>query len=112
MIRGTFNSESVNFMDELAQIQKEIESLQKKAEEIVSLKKTEIIEEIKDKIKAYGLTAKDLGLSSSERDGNKGLLVPIKYRKDKNTWTGRGKKPRWVVDHLAQGGTMEDLLVK
>lgn len=28
------------------------------------------------------------------------------------TWTGRGKQPRWVVDALAKGKKIEDLLIK
>lgn len=27
------------------------------------------------------------------------------------TWTGRGKQPRWVVDLLAKGKTLESLLI-
>lgn len=25
------------------------------------------------------------------------------------TWTGRGRKPRWVVDHLNKGGKISDI---
>ena len=27
-------------------------------------------------------------------------------------WTGHGRRPRWVLDHLAQGGNLEDLKKK
>lgn len=27
-------------------------------------------------------------------------------------WTGRGRKPRWVEAHLAQGGALEDLEIR
>lgn len=27
------------------------------------------------------------------------------------TWTGRGRKPRWVTESLEQGKSMEDLLI-
>lgn len=27
------------------------------------------------------------------------------------TWTGRGRKPQWVADHLAAGGNIDDLRV-
>jgi DNA-binding protein H-NS len=28
------------------------------------------------------------------------------------TWTGRGKKPKWVVDALAGGRNIDDLLIR
>jgi DNA-binding protein H-NS len=34
----------------------------------------------------------------------------VKYRsKDGKEWSGRGRKPAWVVDHLNAGGKIEDL---
>lgn len=40
--------------------------------------------------------------------------VAIKYRnpQDSNqTWTGRGRQPKWVVEFLANSGTLEQLAV-
>lgn len=37
--------------------------------------------------------------------------VAVKYRKEDNTWTGRGKRPAWVTQHLENGGTLDELLV-
>ena len=37
-----------------------------------------------------------------------------KYRHPENaalTWTGRGRKPRWVTDHLAKGGALDALAI-
>lgn len=28
------------------------------------------------------------------------------------TWTGRGRKPKWVEDQLANGKSLDDLLIK
>ncbi|MCH8490128.1 MAG: H-NS histone family protein [Oceanicaulis sp.] len=28
------------------------------------------------------------------------------------TWTGQGRKPKWVVEHIKQGGELEDLRIK
>lgn len=38
----------------------------------------------------------------------------IKYRNPGNsqeTWTGRGRQPRWVVSHLENGGSIDQLSV-
>ena len=38
--------------------------------------------------------------------------LPVKYRDDNgNTWTGRGKKPTWLVSALAGGALLEDFAV-
>lgn len=28
------------------------------------------------------------------------------------TWTGRGRKPKWIEEHLAAGGKLEDIEIK
>ncbi|WP_024891396.1 H-NS family nucleoid-associated regulatory protein [Luteimonas huabeiensis] len=41
--------------------------------------------------------------------------VPPKYRNPANkaeTWTGRGKHPRWLAAELAKGKKIEDFLIK
>jgi len=41
--------------------------------------------------------------------------VEPKYRNPLNaeeTWTGRGKQPRWVQEKLSRGITLEDMLIK
>lgn len=40
--------------------------------------------------------------------------VAPKYRNpndDTETWTGRGRKPTWMVEHLASGGTFEQVII-
>lgn len=98
-------------MNDLEKLQSEIASLQKQAEQLIAQQKAEVIEEVRSKIKLYGITLKDLGLSdkSSQRAG---IVVPIKYRQGDQTWTGRGRQPKWVEDFLAAGGKLEDVLVK
>lgn len=43
-----------------------------------------------------------------------GSKVAPKYRNPSDrstTWTGRGRKPRWVEDYLAGGGTLDQLRI-
>ena len=38
----------------------------------------------------------------------------IKFRNPSNrseTWTGRGRQPRWIMAHLQQGGSLEELSI-
>src|SRR5690606_38973315 len=44
-----------------------------------------------------------------------GRKVPPKYRNPANpkeTWTGRGKQPRWLAAYTAKGKKVEDFLIK
>lgn len=98
-------------MDDLKKIQDEIVNLQKQANSLIAQRKAEAIDDIKAKIKAFGITLKDLGLvdKSSSRVG---IPVPIKYQLNDQTWTGRGRQPKWVEDYLAAGGTLEAVRIK
>lgn len=101
-----------NILDELEQIQAQIADLQRKADELASQKKATVIDEVKAKIKAYGLTARDLGLGDmGSTPAPMKKPVAIKYRKGEDTWTGRGRKPLWIAEHIEQGGKLEDLAV-
>jgi DNA-binding protein H-NS len=65
--------------------------------------------------------AKDEGYSIEELFGDgrrasaaKGRPVPAKYRNPDNpqqTWSGRGKRPRWFVEALGAGREESDLRV-
>jgi DNA-binding protein H-NS len=98
-------------VDELEKVLSQIADLQTKARELQQKKKSTVIEEIKLKIKQYGLTARDLGLASSSARDDERRSVAIKYRSGDNTWTGRGRKPKWVEEHLSSGGSLESLAV-
>lgn len=49
------------------------------------------------------------------KKGRKLGKVAPKYRNPANkseTWTGRGKQPRWLAAHVAKGKKVEDFLIK
>lgn len=100
-------------MDKLEQIQQQIAVLQQQAQELQQQKKSAVLEEVKAKIKAYGLTAKECGFSTTEKNtqDKRSLPVAIKYRDGKNAWTGRGRKPKWLEEKLATGSNLKDFAV-
>ena len=53
--------------------------------------------------------------SAGRKPGKPLGKVAAKYRNPANpgeTWTGRGKQPRWLAAHTAAGRKLEDFLIK
>ena len=111
----------------LAQINRQIDRLQRQAEALKKQEVSGVISRIKSAIEHYGLTARDLGLSTNRAAASgRGAArkpttrkavaakkpVAVKYRdEDGHTWTGRGKRPNWFKAALEAGKTPEDLAV-
>ncbi|MBX3655495.1 MAG: H-NS histone family protein [Ramlibacter sp.] len=91
------------------------EKLLAEAEEMRLKELDDVIADIKEKIRAHGLTAQDLGLAggSARRKKPMAEMAAARYRSPEGeTWSGgRGRKPRWVVEALAQGKKLEDFAV-
>lgn len=91
------------------------------AAEIDSRSKEErekLLREFHDKAKALGVTLEELmsGLLGKARGSAKPAAkkVAAKYvhpGNSKLTWTGRGKRPRWIADWLESGKSLDDLKV-
>jgi DNA-binding protein H-NS len=123
-------------MSSYAQMIAQIEELKKQAEKTRKEELSTVIKTIKKQIADYGITAEDLGLSSAAakrgrkpgrpvkavakpgrkpraKRANAGVKVPPKYRDDAgNTWTGRGKQPKWVLQAIAVGRSLESMLIR
>ncbi len=92
------------------------EKMMAEAEELRVKELEDVINDVKEKIKTYGLTAQDLGLISG---GRKKRAAPssdkavAKYRgPNGEMWSGgRGRKPRWVTEALAKGKKLEDFAI-
>ncbi|WP_425043277.1 H-NS family nucleoid-associated regulatory protein [Primorskyibacter sp. S87] len=58
----------------------------------------------------YGFTLQELNVTSGA--ARKGAKTAAKYKNPANpgeTWSGRGRKPKWVHDALAKGTDMSEL---
>jgi DNA-binding protein H-NS len=93
------------------ELKQKAEKLMAEAEQIRQQEIDDVIVEIRAKMKAYGLTAKDIGGAGRKRNSGGGKTV--KYRgPNGETWGGgRGRKPRWVTEALAKGKKIEDFAV-
>jgi len=97
----------------------ELKRLQLEAEALIASKKDQAIEDAYNQITQI---AENVGLSvdqimefglSKRKKGSRKAVEP-RYRSKANeadTWTGRGKQPRWLVAELEKGAKLEDFLI-
>ena len=78
--------------------------------------KAPAVRQVKALMKKLGISVADLADPSPEKRV-KGVKKPaqkvaVKYRDENgNTWTGRGKTPRWMVDAEKAGNKREKYLI-
>ena len=97
----------------------ELKRLQVEAEALIVSKKDQAIEDAYDQIVAIadglGLSIEELlELGEQKRKKTTRKAVEPRYRNKNNpedTWTGRGKQPRWLVAELEKGAKLEDFLI-
>ena len=73
-----------------------------------------VIAQIRDMMKQHGITAADLGGGRGRsKSATAGVKGEIRYANPAGGkgWTGKGRKPAWVVDALAQGGALSDFAI-
>ncbi len=88
-------------MSQYADLKAQIARLQAQADEARRTEIDNVVADIRQKIAEYGLTAQDLGFAVAARRGRppKKAPLPAKYQDPKsgNTWSGRGKPPKWIA---------------
>ena len=97
----------------------ELKKLQVEAEALIASKKDQAIEDAYNQISAI---AENVGLSidqilefgATKRKKTTRKSVEPRYRSKANpedTWTGRGKQPRWLVAELEKGAKLESFFI-
>jgi DNA-binding protein H-NS len=73
-----------------------------------------VISQIRDMMKQHGLTVADLGGGRGRpKSATAGVKGEIRYANPAGGkgWTGKGRKPAWVVEALAQGRALSDFAI-
>jgi DNA-binding protein H-NS len=115
-------------MTNLAEIQAQIQKLQKQESDMRSKDFQKTVREIKEKMQAFGITVKDLqspkvAKGAKIKDAPKvrvaggkkasGSTVAAKYRgPEGQAWSGRGLTPRWMTSLVEQGRTKDEFLIQ
>lgn len=97
-----------------AQIQRQIEALQRQADELRAQEVAGVVARIKEAIAHYSLTAEQLGYGATLRVSKPkarkigGADVPAYSDGHGNTWGGRGPRPHWLKAAIADGKSLKD----
>jgi DNA-binding protein H-NS len=80
-------------------------------------KKQVVAEKVRKLAQDNGLNISDLMTADKQKKAKtkkpRGKVAP-KYKNPANgseTWTGRGRQPRWVADALTDGKSLDDILI-
>lgn len=110
----------VNVMPDISNLS--VEELRKLTAEAQALIESKKDQEIEDAYHQITQIAESVGMSleqfieygAQKRKKSTRKSVEPRYRNKNNaaeTWTGRGKKPRWLVAELEKGAKLEDFLI-
>ena len=107
----------------IQKIEKEIQKLQKQAKALQAKQRTPVIASIIRSMREYDITPTDIAAAYTRNSGRKTAkkaagsapkrVVPPKYRHPDSgdTWTGRGKAPRWITEAETQGKSRDEFLI-
>lgn len=117
MTRETYTAQKLK-------IEKEILRLQKQAKALQTKQRNPVIASIIRSMREYDITPEEINTafnkksapaqrSNLDASGAPKRPVPAKYRHPESgeTWTGRGKAPRWITTAEVQGQKRDDFLI-
>ena len=106
-------------MQNIDQLKAQRDAMNSQIEQALQSQRAEAIKNAKKIIADFALTARELGLSANaaaprKAPGDARASVAPKYRDPQNpdnTWTGRGKQPRWLAAAIAAGKSKASFLI-
>lgn len=95
-------------LDELRKLRKDVE---KAIETFQERKKAEAREKVQEIAREFGFSLAELAEQSAVKSRKSAAPKYANPSDPAQTWTGRGRKPLWVVAALAAGKTLDDLKI-
>lgn len=92
---------------QLVQMLKEIPIEIKKREKVA---KRDLIRKIEQLAEESGFSLDEV-MATNKPSTKKAAAKYVNPENSEQTWTGRGRKPHWVLDALEAGQTLEDLAI-
>ena len=94
------------------ELKAQAEALLKQAEVARRAEIASVVAEIQARMKEYGITLDDLKGGAKKTKAR--TAVAAKYRNPATgeSWSGRGRAPKWLAEELAKGRSKEAFLIK
>lgn len=74
--------------------------------------KANLLKDLEKLASERGFSLSDVFGGDVEKKAKGSVAIKFRSPSDVNlAWTGRGRQPKWVQEHIANGGTVEDLAV-
>lgn len=102
-----FNLEDMS-LKELKQLQKDVDAA---INDFQDRERRKALEEVEAFARERGLTMSDLSELSTKRKRKPATAKYANPADPSQTWTGRGRRPRWVEAALSSGKSMEDMAI-
>ncbi|WP_138466886.1 H-NS family nucleoid-associated regulatory protein [Poseidonocella sp. HB161398] len=95
--------------DELEELKVQID---KRMVELEKEQKVAALAEMKEIAKRHGVSLEEMVKMASSTASPTGQLPKFQHPENpKHTWTGRGRKPKWLIEALEGGAELEDFAI-
>lgn len=105
-----------NFLNEKQQLEKQIQKLQRKMRTLHTRQRRPVINSIIKSMQEYGITPDEIteAFERRQKRATTTSSTPARYKNPEtgDTWTGRGRPPRWIVEAEAKGKKRASFLIK
>lgn len=105
-----------NFINEKQEIEKQINKLQRKMRTLHTRQRRPIITSIIRSMMEYEITPEEIAEAYEKRDqrSKPGSTAPARFKNPAtgDTWTGRGRPPRWITEAEEQGKNRNQFLIE
>ena len=94
------------------ELKAQAEALMKQAEAARQAEIAAVVAEIQTRMKEFGITVDDLRGSAKKTKSRGAVAAKFRNPATGESWSGRGRAPRWLAEEMAKGRAKEAFLIK
>ena len=94
------------------ELKAQAEALMKQAEAARQAEIAAVVVEILAKMKEFGITVDDLRGGAKKTKSRGAVAAKFRNPATGESWSGRGRAPRWLAEEMAKGRAKEAFLIK
>ncbi|WP_037588357.1 H-NS family nucleoid-associated regulatory protein [Stenoxybacter acetivorans] len=102
----------INLTHDLAELEKEKARLEVYIERIKRKERSRVKADIARAMKSFEISFEELRETYDNVDAEPQSRAKYQNPLTGQTWSGAGKRPKWVVDHLEAGKSLDELLIE